>query len=175
MQQFYIFLFTLLLIQPALHAQSLDASSKTAASQPAAIAAPAAPASKADLSKSEPMSMEETLTLRDPFRRPNKFSENSTDAAIPELERYSLEQFKIIGIITGPKKAKALLSTPTNKMFIVQESDKLGNRSGIVKKIKDRSVLVREKLVNLIGQEENIETELKYLEKVSDSDAGRRL
>ncbi len=111
---------------------------------------------------SDPLSIEDSLNMRDPFRRPIKFADPSSNLALPELERYSLDQLKIVGIITGPKKPKALVTTPTSKMFIVQEADRLGSHNGIVKKIKNKSIVVREKVMNLLGQEENSDTEVYY-------------
>lgn len=134
----------------------------------------------ADAAPTEVISMQESLNLRDPFKKPSKYSEPGGDISTPELERYPLDQIKIVGIITGPKKPRALLTTPNNKMYIVQENDKVGNRSGILKKIRDRSIIIREKIVNVIGQEENTDIELKYNQKTAESDgaqqtSGRRL
>ncbi len=108
----------------------------------------------------EPLSIEDSLTLRDPFKKPAKFADPGSDMSIPELERYALDQIKIVGIVTGPKKAKALITTPSNKMFIVQENDKIGVYKGVIRKIKEKSILVREKIVNLVGQEENTDNEI---------------
>lgn len=124
---------------------------------------------------SDGISMEESLTLRDPFRRPSKYSDPNSDLTTPELERFSIDQIKIVGIITGPKKAKVLLTTPLNKMYIAQLNDKVGNRSGTIRAIRSRSIVVREKIVNVVGQEESADVELKYnisKEDMSESQRG---
>ena len=124
-----------------------------------AAAVTAAPTANTGLN-TDPISIEDSLTLRDPFKKPAKFADPGSDVSVPELERYALDQIKIIGIITGPKKAKALVATPSNKMFIVQENDKIGVYKGVIRKIKDKSILVREKIVNLVGQEDSTDSEI---------------
>ncbi len=113
----------------------------------------------------EPISVEESLSMRDPFRRPAKFAAPGNDLALPDLERYGSDQIKVVGIITGPKKPKALVVTPNNKMFIVSENDRIGVHKGIITKIKEKSILVKEKIVNLVGQEESTNTEIFYTTK----------
>jgi hypothetical protein len=120
----------------------------------------------------EPISVEESLKMRDPFRKPAKFAAPGNDLALPDLERYGTDQIKIVGIITGPKKPKALVVTPNNKMFIVSENDRMGIHKGVVTKIGEKSIVVRERIVNLVGQEENTDTEIFYTTKKSGTDAG---
>ncbi len=110
------------------------------------------------------MHLQNYLHLRDPFRKPMlKVSTEVTEGgSIPELERYPLDQLKLIGIITGPKKNKALLTTPNGRMHIVTERMHVGNRRGLIKRIVPGTILVEEKVVNLLGQEEKIETTLEF-------------
>ncbi len=117
---------------------------------------------KEDDTAAEILSAQESLNLRDPFSRPLKYADSLAASDVPELQRYALDQIKIVGIITGPKKAKALISTPNQKMHIVQVGDKIGNRSGVVRQIRDTSVTVREKVQNVLGNDEDLDSILKY-------------
>lgn len=144
-------------------AQPEPAPSPAAAAAAAAAAAEASSAAAATSALSDPLSIEDSLQLRDPFRKPIKYADPNNNLALPELERYGIDQIKVVGIITGPKKPKALVTTPSNKMLIIQENDKIGIHKGYVKKIKEKSIVVRERVVNLLGQEENTDSEIFYL------------
>ena len=102
----------------------------------------------------------ETLNkLRDPFKRPafkGALLSNKGD-----LESFSVETLKVVGILTGPNRIRALIMAPDGRSHLVTEKTKVGIRGGIVKKITPEGILVREKVVNVIGQEENIDTEIQ--------------
>lgn len=111
-------------------------------------------------------SIENSINMRDPFSRYVAKSEGEiAGETIPELERHELEQFKLVGIITGPKKNKALLTAPDGKMHVISEQVTIGTRHGVVTKIAPNEVIVHEKVVNLLGQEEGIDTAITFKEK----------
>lgn len=128
--------------------------------------APPAPAASAPKDDAE-ISLESSLTLRDPFRQPQMkiATEVNEGGKVPELERFQVDQFRLMGIITGPKKHKAMLAGPDGKIFIVSESMRLGSRRGLVKKISSGGVLIEEKVVNILGQEERVETSIQFKDK----------
>ena len=102
---------------------------------------------------------EEFLKVRDPFHIPSV-------ALAPvevrsELELIPLEQLKVLGVMTGPDRIKAMVQGPDGKTYFIQKGGKIGTRKGIVTRITPESVLVREKIVNVLGQEESLDTELK--------------
>ena len=99
-------------------------------------------------------------SLRDPFRMPS-IGEGEDGVIRSPLESTPLDQFKIIGIITGPDKFRAMLQDPTGQTHLVSEKMKLGVRSGLVKKITGRGIWVQEKVLNVVGQEEVVDTVLK--------------
>lgn len=103
------------------------------------------------------------LQTRDPFNPPPIVAEAAIEKT--ELEQVPLEQIKITGIITGLSQQKAILVTPNGKTHIVGERTKIGTRKGIVKKITANSIVVRERFANVFGKEENIDTEIKIVEK----------
>lgn len=152
----------------------------------AAVPAPAEAGKTEDLKKEPafelakpgepPISLEASMSLRDPFRRPAlKAGEGKDEGGkVPELERYSVDEFKLVGVITGTRKNKAMLVTPDGKMHIVSESARIGHRHGIIRKIAPGKVDIEEKSVNILGEEEKSETTIELSEK-SDDKEGRRL
>jgi Tfp pilus assembly protein PilP len=102
---------------------------------------------------------EELLNLRDPFRVPDLIFKK--EIARTELESYPVESFKLVGVLTGPDRMRAMILTPNAKTFFVSERTKIGVRGGIIRKIDTDSIRVREKIVNTLGQEENIDTEIR--------------
>ena len=100
----------------------------------------------------------EMLKLRDPFRHPESKSE-----LVPrtELEMYPLDQIKMMGVVTGPDHMRAMITTPNGKTHFIAERTKLGIHKGVVTKITPERVRIREKVVNVLGQEEDVESELQ--------------
>lgn len=126
----------------------------------------------APLSEDAPFTLESAMTLRDPFRRPELKTAMAIDEGglIPELERYELDKFKLVGVITGAKKNKALLTAPNGKMHVVSDKTVLGNRRGYIKRILPGMIVIEEKVVNLLGQEERIETVIAIKDPKNDKD-----
>jgi hypothetical protein len=104
--------------------------------------------------------LEENLfKLRDPFRMPEVEITRATPKT--ELERYPIDAYKLIGVLTGPERLRALVLAPDGKSYFISERMKIGIRGGYIQKISIDSVKVREKIVNVVGQEENIESEIR--------------
>lgn len=81
--------------------------------------------------------------IRDPFQMPtiiNKRKENPKS----DLELTQLKDIRLNGVISGPKKVRALLSVQSGKTYFVSVGDRVGVRDGRVSKIKPSSVMVRE-------------------------------
>ena len=112
----------------------------------------------------ETLTIENTMEMRDPFRRPliKAVASEEENKNLPELERYDLEQFKLVGVITGALKNKALLSAPNGKMHVVSENMHIGTRKGIIKKVSTDSILVQEKVINILGKEEKMDVVLQF-------------
>lgn len=137
-----------------------------AAAPPAAPGAAPASAPKEKDAEATNFTIENSLTLRDPFRR-LILDNNGTRGSegLPELERFDVEKFKLVGVITGPKKSKALVTGPSGKLHIVSEDTKIGTREGVIRKIAPGMIEIQERVVNLLGQEEQIETVLQFKEE----------
>jgi Tfp pilus assembly protein PilP len=138
------------------------AGSLLANAQPTPAKAPVQAASTQNFDEAN-LSLETSINLRDPFSRvANRGMVENNEDKIPELERYELDKFSLVGIITGPKKSKALLvADETKKLHVVSEKARIGTRGGYVKSIEPGMVTIEEKVVNLLGQEESIETVLE--------------
>lgn len=104
--------------------------------------------------------LEEALTLRDPFKRPDS-AQSGAETLLSDLERYPTEQFKLVGIITGPSRLRAIIQDPTGKTHFVAERMRIGTRRGIIRKIRTDAVIVREKMVNVLGKEEAADSEIR--------------
>ena len=100
----------------------------------------------------------EILKVRDPFRRPDVVATNLS--ALTPLERFPASDFQMIGVLTGPEKIRAMVLAPDGKSHFVAERMKIGQRNGVVRRITPDSILVRERIVNVFGQEESVDTEL---------------
>lgn len=101
--------------------------------------------------------------IRDPFQRPPV--KTVEELAISDLERFPTEQWELLGVITGPKKVRAMLRSPDNKTYMISESMRIGTRKGVVKRITPGSIVVREKILNVFGREESVDQEIKLDKK----------
>jgi Tfp pilus assembly protein PilP len=99
------------------------------------------------------------LKMRDPFKRPN-FAV-TVEGAKSDLESFPADKFELIGVMTGPKQLRAMVRAPNGKTYFIDHKSKIGMHGGTVKKISTQVILVREKIMNVIGQEEVVDTEIK--------------
>jgi Tfp pilus assembly protein PilP len=98
------------------------------------------------------------LKQRDPFKRP--VISAATEGPRSELETIPVDSFKMLGVMTGGEHLKAMIQGPNGKTYFVQEKMPIGLRKGYIRKITDSAIYVREKIVNVLGQEETIESEI---------------
>ncbi|OFZ18405.1 MAG: hypothetical protein A2X94_15045 [Bdellovibrionales bacterium GWB1_55_8] len=113
---------------------------------------------------------EEILLLRDPFKRPIL---QTPESAIVKsaLQTADLESIKMIGVLTGPLRMRAILLTPDKKTHFVSENTVIGTRNGIIKKITPEAIYVRERIANILGQMENVDTEIALESEDKDDEA----
>lgn len=102
---------------------------------------------------------DELMKLRDPFRRGTP--ESALVDRRPQLERLPVDAFQLVGVSMGPNRVKAILQDAEGRTFLVSEKMRLGNNGGTITKITPESLLVREKLVNVLGEEENVDIEIR--------------
>lgn len=85
--------------------------------------------------------------LRDPFQLPSILV-TLKETPKSDLEVYPLKDFKLSGVITGPKKTRAMVTTPNNKVFFVRVGDRIGVHEGRVTQIRGDSIKVTEYYVD---------------------------
>lgn len=106
----------------------------------------------------------EAVELRDPFKRP--LVVNMTPGTpVGALESFSVDEFKMVGSIVGTDRVRAILIDPKGQTHIVSERMKIGLKQGVIREIRASYVKVREKVINAIGREELIETDIKLISK----------
>ncbi len=94
---------------------------------------------------------------RDPFK-----SFITTRTAVPAraeqtpkiktpLQRYSLDQLKVVGIISGGKMRKALLEDDVGKGYVVSKGDFVGSEGGRIVAIKKDSIIIESTYRDVLG------------------------
>jgi type IV pilus assembly protein PilP len=148
---------TLILIvaTPALAADPVGSPAAPASAPSAATAAPASPTASTPQPVAErELSVKELLGIRDPFKRPK--IETKEALAKSPLEKFSLDEFKMVGVVTGPKRLRAMVVVPDGNTYFVAEKDKIGTQKGVVQRIYSDTIEVQEVTVNVLGEEERI-------------------
>ena len=116
-------------------------------------------------------SIKDPLGARDPFQPP-KIQRPSTGGSkattpqrdgvysnIPVLGNVPVNEIRIVGVIIGPERRafiKKAQNDPTT--YILREGDKLGGNDAEVKAILPGGVILVEKVTNIYGEEEFLET-----------------
>ncbi len=110
--------------------------------------------------------------LRDPFKAPpargaktsidkkiNYFkTSDGTFTNIPDKGQLSLQDLKIVGVLIG-KERRALAKFGSGKeVFILREGMKVGQDNAELKAILPGGIVLVEKIINVYGQEEYLET-----------------
>ena len=99
-------------------------------------------------------------SIRDPFQVPPALKVKVTQAKA-ELEAYLIKDLKLNGVITGPKKVRAMIMAPNNKTYFVKVGDPIGAREGHVSKINEDSIQVMEHFIDEHGKRLPDEYEIK--------------
>ncbi len=138
------------------------------ASQPAAVkAAPeAVQASEAPTAEAEAgaetgtgaegTAPERARLKRDPFKsfveaRAPALTEKSSKALTP-LQRYKLEQLKVVGIVMGAETNKALLEDDVGKGYVVTVGDLVGDQEGKITAIEKDRLVIEESYRDVMGE-----------------------
>lgn len=105
--------------------------------------------------------------FRDPFKAPDMqaVEEDTTS----DLEKYSTAEFRLVGVMSGPVRMRAIVAGPNGRTYTVAEKMRIGLREGVIKRITTKSIIVLEKIVNPLGETETVETELTFPQVRADS------
>ena len=90
---------------------------------------------------------------RDPFRSflADELAPDTRKVVTP-LQRYDLDQLKIIGIIWGISSPRAMVTTPDGKGYVVQKGTLVGKNWGKVSRITQEEVIVSEEYRDFEGK-----------------------
>ncbi|HSE83203.1 MAG TPA: pilus assembly protein PilP [Thermodesulfobacteriota bacterium] len=107
---------------------------------------------------------------RDPFKPFIKLTEKeketkpSVSELIPPIQRYSLEEFKLVGVLWMQKQPKAMIVDPEKNTYVLSVGDEIGNMQGRIVEIRNNGILVQEKkhFENIFG-EKKVETATSVL------------
>ncbi|OFZ30352.1 MAG: hypothetical protein A2622_08040 [Bdellovibrionales bacterium RIFCSPHIGHO2_01_FULL_40_29] len=92
---------------------------------------------------------------RDPFRLPqyliDKLSAkplaeaaNTIDDTVEPIRRWAVTDYTLVGIIWDVKNPKALIRDKQNGVHVIKINDRVGNKEGRVKSVREGSVIVLE-------------------------------
>lgn len=119
------------------------------------------------------LTLENSGRMRDPFRHyiPKV---RTAEAKVSEADTVAVEQLKLVGVITGTKKNKALIALPSGKMQIFADGAHIGARHGVIRKITRDAVYVEERVLNVLGEEEKLQAKIEFgPEKFGQQEVGR--
>ncbi len=97
------------------------------------------------------------LSDRDPFKSfvAARAAETVTRAKTPKirtpLQRYSLDQLKVVGIIAGGSMRKALLEDDVGKGYVVSPGDAVGSEGGIIASVQQDRIVIESSYVDVLG------------------------
>ena len=77
------------------------------------------------------------------------------------LEQYDLAQLELVGVVWNVGRARALVQDPSGMSYVVAAGARMGKNEGKVMRIDDNLVVVRERYVDLYGNESTKDVELR--------------
>ena len=101
--------------------------------------------------------------VRDPFMPPIEIRSTPevTDTAnLPELQRYPVGDFTLIGIVWTKARKVAMVSTPDGKGHSLRVGTRVGLNHGKVRRITRDSVIIEEIHTDVFGEQKKFETVL---------------
>ena len=69
---------------------------------------------------------------------------NLTLEPLLPLERFSIDQLKLMGIIWGGNEPRVLLMDPNNKSYVVKKNERIGRNKGYLAEIREGEVIIAE-------------------------------
>jgi Tfp pilus assembly protein PilP len=108
--------------------------------------------------------IENPFELRDPFKTPLLKSkkkvtgkENYSRSVEDDLAGMALQDIKVVGVLIG-KERRAVLQVEKGPLVLVKEGMKIGPDQVELKAILPGGIILVEKIVNVYGQDEYLET-----------------
>jgi len=86
---------------------------------------------------------------RDPFKpfikEVQTDLEPGIDVLLPPIKKYSLDEFKLVGVILVNKEMRAMVVDPEKNTYYLGVGDEIGNREGVIIEVRNNGILVQEK------------------------------
>lgn len=89
------------------------------------------------------------LALGEPKQQTVAASENA-----PPLQRVTVAELTVIGIVWGGFGYMAMVQAPDGKGYAIQRGARIGNNNGIVSAITDKAVIVEERFTDIYGKKQ---------------------
>jgi len=132
-----------------------------------ALAAPVDPLSNFFRDKTK---IEKPFELRDPFKAPQSKVEKNKDkegyfisgkgqySNIKEDAMPSVDSIKVVGVLIGRERRAMVRGGDKGSIIILKEGMKIGEDGAELKAILPGGIILVEKIINVYGQEEYLET-----------------
>jgi type IV pilus assembly protein PilP len=100
---------------------------------------------------------------RDPFRsfeweRPDR---QGPDELRGPLEKFDLGQLDLVAVVWRTDNAKALVKDPSGQSYIVGHGTRIGKNEGLVLRIEDNEMVVKETYVDHLGHKSTKDIEMR--------------
>lgn len=104
---------------------------------------------------------------RDPFRSylaDMDSPEEKTTRPVHATEKYTLDQYRLTGLVTGTSQPKAMVEDPEGLGHTLHVGSRIGKNRGRVTRISASGVLIIEEFINPVGQKVRVPITLKLPE-----------
>jgi Tfp pilus assembly protein PilP len=114
----------------------------------------------------ERISLQTLKTMRDPFKRMGMdLLDAHEDKTKSELETVPVTDFKMVGVLTGPYKTRALVRSPSGAVYTVSDGTRIGTQNGYIRKVLQDRIIVNEVMQDVLGERELVTSELRLTSK----------
>jgi len=111
-----------------------------------------------------PVSIYNPAGKRDPFVAFLKVERKGPSpdlTSLPPLQRYELGELRFVGVIWGPALTRALVEDAEGKGYTVSVGMKIGRNDGVVTRITNKEIFIREEFRDYSGSKVRRDSSLK--------------
>ncbi len=81
-------------------------------------------------------------------------SKKTDEINLPPLQRLTVAELTVIGIVWGGFGYTAMMQTPDGRGYTVQRGARIGNNNGVVSAITEKAVIVEERFTDIYGKKQ---------------------
>jgi type IV pilus assembly protein PilP len=89
---------------------------------------------------------------RDPFQPYERPLAGAMQGPLWPLQRFDLDQLKLVGIIWDVRDPKAMILDPSGKGYVVKVNERIGRNNGYIARIREGEIIVVESATGLDGK-----------------------